>query len=145
MFPGEDQRGVIYTVDPRILAPLTPGEEYRVVASTRFLIAEDAAFTKFGSKFWYDEFYNDFDMRTDRRQPSVLIVSYGEYVPSQDDVDFDSVIARAENRARSYVDVVKDEGEDLRIARREWNCLDTGKAGKPFLAHVDLSFQRTKD
>ena len=83
MLPGEYQRGVIYTVDPRILAPLTPGEEYRVVASTRFLIAEDAAFTKFGSKFWYDEFYNDFDMRTDRRQPSVLIVSYGEYVPSQ--------------------------------------------------------------
>jgi hypothetical protein len=80
-------------------------------------------------------------MRTDRGQRSGLIVSYGEYVPSQDTVDFDSFIARAEHRARLYVDAVKEQGEELRIVRREWNCLDTGKAAKPFLAHVDLSFE----
>ena len=232
MVPDEFRRGLIYTVDPRILIPLTSGEVYRIVASTRLLIAKDAAFTEFeslyhrarrlierrrneltsaspqsrvhtwivshgwfrmdigkgalvgavatlgvtcapptadvpqgqeeptrealqspyvaqlqpadgSSKPWYDEFYNDFDMRTDRDQSSALIVSYGEYVPSRDDVDFDSVIARAEDRARSYVDAVKDDGEELSLARREWNCLDTGKSAKPFLAHVDLSFERS--
>jgi hypothetical protein len=87
---------------------------------------------------WYDEFYNDFDMRTDRSQPSVLMVSYGEYVPSRD-VDFTSVVARGETRARFCLDVVA-AGEPLRVARRDWNCLDTGKSSKPFLAHVDLLF-----
>jgi hypothetical protein len=229
VIPDEFQRGVIYTVDPRILAPLTPGEEYRIVASTRFLVPKDAAFTDFEllyrrargllerrrseltcasheasvhawivSHGWfrmdigksclagavvtlgarcasadadlphgqdeptgealrspyvaqlggaggtdalrYDEFYNDFDMRADRSQASALTVSYGEYVRSREDVDVSAVGARAEDRARFYLDVVGTAGEQLRIARCDWNCLDTGKAAKPFLAHVDLVF-----
>ena len=229
MIPDDFQRGVIYTVDPRILAPLTAGEEYRIVASTRFLIAKDVAFTDFetlyrrarrlierrrgeltsaspassvhawiashgwfqmdigkgalvgavvtlgvrcaptsadapagqddptsealrspyvaqlggaggSDKFWYDEFYNDFDMRSDRSQPSALTVSYGEYVPSKDGVDVNSVVARADDRARSYLEVVGAANEQLHVARRDWNCLDTGKSAKPFLAHVDLLF-----
>lgn len=237
MVVDEFRRGLIYTVDPRILVPLASGEEYRIVASTRFLIDKDEAFTEFEPLYrrasrlierrrveltvaspesrvytrvishgwfrmdigkgalvgavvtvgmtcapptaevprgqdeptpealrspyvaqlqprngphqpWYDEFYNDFDMRTDRSQPSVLIVSYGEYVPARDDVDFASLSARADDRARSYIDVVATEGEQLSVAQRDWNCLDTGKAAKPFLAHVNLLFEdpgRTKD
>jgi hypothetical protein len=229
VIPEEFQRGLIYTVDPRVLDPLTTGAEYRIVASTRFLIAKDAAFTDYESLYrrarclvdrrreelisdgpesrvhvwivshgwfrmdigrgalvgavvtlgatsaaetadvprgqdeptpdalqsphvaqlsaaggagkpWYDEFYNDFDMRSDRTQPSKLTVSYGEYVPSPADVDVDGVVARAEARARSYLEVVGAADELLRIARRDWNCLETGKAAKPFLAHVDLLF-----
>ena len=229
MIPEGFQRGLVYTVDPRVLAPLTTGAEYRIVASTRFLIAKDAPFTDYASLYrrarglverrreeltsdrhgsrahswllshgwfrmdigkgtlvgavvtlgatcapatadvprgqdeptpealcspyvaqlgaaggsdkpWYDEFYNDFDMRSDRGQPSALTVSYGEYVPSPDDVDVDGVIARAENRARSYLEAVGAADEQLRIARRDWNCLETGKSAKPFLAHVDLLF-----
>jgi hypothetical protein len=227
--PDEFQRGLIYTVDPHILVPLATGEEYRIVASTRFLIPPDETFTQFeplyrrarrlierrrdelicasqessvhawiashgwfqmnigkgalvgavvtlgvtcapsasdvprgqdepthealqstyiaqlgpageSDRFWYDEFYNDFDMRKDRSQASHLMVSYGEYVPSPDDVDVDGVVARAEDRARSYLEVVGAAGEQLHIARRDWNCLDTGKSAKPFLAHVDLLF-----
>lgn len=36
------QRGLIYTVHPRILAPLVPGEEYRILASTRIRLAPQA-------------------------------------------------------------------------------------------------------
>ena len=230
MIPSEFPRGVIYTVDPRILAPLIPGEEYRIVASSRFLVPKDVAVTDFeplyhrargliarrraeltgvtpecgvhawivshgwfqmdigksglagavvtlgvrcalvkaerpdgqeeptpealrspyvaqlggaggsDTKMWYDEFYNDFDMRTDRSQMSALNVSYGEYVPSREDIDVSAVVARAEDRARFYLDAVGAAGEPLRIARCDWNCLDTGKSAKPFLAHVDLLF-----
>src|SRR5262245_54781766 len=45
--PDEYQRGVIYTVDPRILAPLETDREYRIVASTRFLIPPKEPFTEF--------------------------------------------------------------------------------------------------
>jgi len=93
-----------------------------------------------GRAMSYDEFYNDFDMRRDRTRPSVLTVSYGEYVPTRDNVDFDSLVARAEHRTRVYLDVVSDAGEQLRMSQREWNCIDTGKVAKPFLAHVDLQF-----
>ena len=226
MIPEDFQRGMVYTVDPRVLAPLVSGEQYRIVASTRFLVPKDEAFTGYEllyrrarrlvdrrraeltcaglegrihawllSHGWfrmeisqgalvgavvtlgaacisptadgpqgepdptaealqspfvaqlgaagvtsYDEFYNDFDMRKDRARSSVLTVSYGEYVPFRDGVDFDSIIARAESRARMYLDVVKDETEQLALAQRTWNCIDTGKAAKPFLAHVDLQF-----
>ena len=229
MIPDEYQRGVIYTVDPRILAPLETGGEYRIVTSSRVLIPKDVAFTEFeplyrrardlverrrdeltcagrenrvhawiashgwfqmdigkgslvgavvtlgvacasstsdvprgqdepvrealqspyveqlggageSDKLWYDEFYNDFDMRKDRSQASQLLVSYGEYVPSRDAVDMDGVVARAETRARFYLEAVGATGEQLRIASRYSNCLDTGKVAKPFLAHVDLLF-----
>jgi hypothetical protein len=33
------QRGVIYTVHPRILAPLVPGEEYRILVSTQIRLS----------------------------------------------------------------------------------------------------------
>ena len=177
MIPDDLQRGLIDTVDPRILGPLAPGQEYRLVASTRFLIAKGSPFTDYESLYrrarrlverrreelmpdgsgsrvhawvvahgwlrmdigkgalvgavvtlgatcapaaadvprgqdeptpealrspyvaqlsaaggagrpWYDEFYNDFDMRQDRSQPSVLTVSYGEPVPSPDVMPF---------------------------------------------------------
>ena len=231
MIPDDLQRGLIYTVDPRVLAPLTTGAEYRIVASTRFLIAKDSPFTDYESLYrrarclverrreeltsdgpgssvhawfvshgwfrvdigkgalvgavvtlgatcapatadaprgqdeptlealqspyvaqlsaaggagkpWYDEFYNDFDMRSDRSQPSALTVSYGEYMQSPDDVDVDDVVTRAEDRARSYLEVVGLADEALRIVRRDWNRLETGKSAKPFLAHVDLLFSR---
>lgn len=89
---------------------------------------------------WFDEFYNDFDVRRDRASSSVLTISYGEYVSSPDAVDFDAAIVRAEHRARMYIDLVADEGESLEIAQREWRCLDTGKSAKPFLTHINLVF-----
>lgn len=89
---------------------------------------------------WFDEFYNDFDVRRDRASSSVLTISYGEYVSSPDAVDFESAIMRAEHRARMYIDLVADEGESLEIAQREWRCLDTGKSAKHFLTHINLVF-----
>lgn len=226
----EFERGLIYTVDPRILAPLVSDAEYRIVASTRFLRPKDETFTAYealyrrarglierrrkeltcaspeaelqtwivshgwfrmevrdsalvgavvtlgarcapsgtqspggqetptpealtspyleqlgrpdrdGRTLWFDEFYNDFDVRRDRASSSVLTISYGEYVSSPDAVDFDSAIVRAEHLARLYIDLVADEGESLEIAQREWRCLDTGKFAKPFLTHVNLVF-----
>lgn len=70
-----------------------------------------------------------------------MTISYGEYVSSPDEVDFDAAIVRAEHRARMYIDLVKDDGEQLEIAQREWRCLDTGKSAKPFLTHVNLVFK----
>jgi hypothetical protein len=40
--PGEYRRGLIHTVHPRLLAPLEPGEDCRIVVSTRRRIAADA-------------------------------------------------------------------------------------------------------
>lgn len=212
---SEFQRGLIYTLDPRILAPLESGEEYRIVASTlpdckgrrlhwirgalsrarrlidrrraeltcarrehtvhtwiqshgwfRMDIAKGAmvgAAVTLGAacvsptahaprgeedptseslrtpyvaqlspsgdkqKPWFDEFYNDFDARSDPTQPTFLTISYGEYVPSRDGLDFTSLVARAEDRARAYLDVVRGDGEELRLAGREWTCLVTDK------------------
>jgi hypothetical protein len=228
---NEFERGVIYTVDPCILAPLASGEDYRIVASTRFRRPKDETFTGYEPLYrrareiverrkteltcasqdaelhtwivshgwfrmeirdsalvgavvtlgvrsapagtqppsgqdaptpaaltspyveqlggqggqtgalWFDEFYNDFDTRLDRASAAVMTISYGEYVSSPDEVDFDAVIVRAEHRARMYVDLVKDDGEQLEIAQREWRCLDTGKSAKPFLTHVNLVFK----
>jgi len=227
---NEFERGLIYTVDPRVLAPLVSGDEYRILASTRFRRPKDETFTGYetlyrrarglverrkteltcasqdaelhtwivshgwfrmeisdsalvgavvtlgircapaetqrpigqetptpealtspyveqlggqGSQagtFQFDEFYNDFDMRLDRTSTALLTVSYGEYVPSPDEMDVDSAIARAKHRADMYIELVKDEGEHLAIAQCEWRCLDTGKAAKPYLTHVNLVF-----
>jgi hypothetical protein len=63
-----------------------------------------------------------------------------EYVASPADVVMDAVVARAEGRARFYLEVAGAADEQLRIVRRDWNCLETGKSAKPFLAHVDLLF-----
>lgn len=42
LVPPDFQRGLIYTVHPRILAALVPGEEYRILVSTRIRLAAHA-------------------------------------------------------------------------------------------------------
>ena len=223
---AEFERGIIYTVDPRVLAPLQSGEEYRVVASTRFRISKDEIFVTYeplyrrarrlierrraeltcdgsdaqphtwivahgwfrmetprfvlvgavvtlgaacggsaqtsigqeeptaealttpyvaqlaaaggAGKPWFDEFYNDFDMRLDQHDSSAVTVSYGEYVPSRDGLDVEALIRRAEHRARFYVEAVEGANAPFRIIRSDWTCLDTGKTAKPLLANVNL-------
>jgi len=223
-------RGLIYTVDPHLNAPLEGGREYRIVSCTRFRCPKDEPATTYeplyrrahgwlahrqqeltcaspedqlqtwivshgwfrmemgasalagavvtlgvrcaapgtppplghnaptaealGSPYvellggrntdktgaWFDEFYNDFDMRLDRAAAALMTVSYGEYVDSPDVVDFDAAMARAEHRARTYIRHVAADDEHLEITGRDWTCLDTGKSAKPFLAHVNLVF-----
>jgi hypothetical protein len=222
--PSDFQRGLIYTVHPRILAPLVPGEEYRILASTRIRLPQHAALPSYeplyrrarliarrrgeelscqggsgrpqtwiashgwfrmdisdsalagavvvlgvacgstppgkaepaSDAFWspytsempdvgslrdgtWDEFHNDFDMRSSVNEPAVLTVSYGEYVFARTDVDVDALTARALQRARSYFDLT-EPGVDTTFVRREWACLETGKAARPLLAHVTLYF-----
>lgn len=222
---NEFQRGLIYTVDPRVVRPLASHTDYRIVASTRFWIPKGVEFSGYEQLYrrarrlidrrrsellcadsgtnlhtwivshgWFrmeiatgalagavvtlgatcssedaprgqdeptpesltkpyveqlgakgatsfDEFYNDFDMRTDRTQPSDLTVSYGEYVPSRDGLDYKALVGRAEDRARAYVEVVADHGEELTVSHRDWTCLDTGKPSKPLLGFVSLLFR----
>jgi hypothetical protein len=87
----------------------------------------------------WDEFYNDFDMRSSPDEPSVLTVSYGEYVSACEGIDGDALTSRALRRARSYFDLTEPNVE-MTLVRQEWACLDTGKASRPFLAHVTLQF-----
>jgi hypothetical protein len=236
---NEFQRGLIYTVDPRIIGSLAPREEYRIVASSRFLVTKDEEFTGYESLYrrarqlidsrkeelvcgaaaaaldtwiashgwfrmeisqgalvgavitlgieclaaddvpgrgvsgagrrerrgcddptpaalrapyvaelgprgsgraWFDEFYNDFDMRNDRSDACDVTISYGEYAPSPDTIDAAELVGRAEARARAYLHAVGGDEDQLRLIRRDWNCLATGKSAKPFLAHVTLLF-----
>ena len=87
----------------------------------------------------WDEFYNDFDMRTSVDEASQLTVSYGEYVSTRDGLDVDALVARALRRAQWYFGLTEPNVE-LTLARQEWACTDTGKAAKPFLAHVTMYF-----
>jgi hypothetical protein len=223
--PPDLQRGLIYTVHPRILAPLVSGEEYRILVSTRILMAQDAPLASYEPLYrrarllarrraeeltcedasarphiwiaahgWFrmditdaalagavvvlgavcgtpappgrdeptmealcsphtpemaadrsiregtwDEFYNDFDMRRSVDQPSVLTVSYGEYVFARDGIDVDALTARALQRARSYFDLTEPSAE-MTLVRQEWDCLETGKTLRPLLAHVTMQF-----
>jgi hypothetical protein len=229
--PPEFQRALIYTVHPRILAPLVPGEEYRILASTRILLARNAQLPSYGPLYrrarllahrraeeltcqdasnaprisleshgWFrmdipdaalagavvvmaaacgaaspvvspgevsppgreeptsealcspytselaglrdvewDEFYNDFDMRTTVDEASRPTVSYGEYVFAREGIDVDALMARALRRAQWYFGLT-EPNVDLTLARQEWACTDTGKTAKPFLAHVTMYF-----
>jgi hypothetical protein len=64
-----------------------------------------------------DEMYGLFDS-TDPSDPrrNIVTVSYGEYVPSCEDVDFEPFVRRAEHRA-------KVQFGERRIIRREWWCV----------------------
>jgi hypothetical protein len=222
LIPPDFQRGLIYTVHPRILTPIVPGEEYRILASTRIRLARHAQLPSYeplyrrarllarrraeeltcldasgpphtwiASRGWFrmdisdaalagavvvlgaacgeasppgreeptgealcspytselaglrdvewDEFYNDFDMRTSVDEASQLTVSYGEYVSARHGLDVDALMARALRRAQWYFGLT-EPNVDMTLARKEWACLDTGKAAKPFLAHVTMYF-----
>ncbi|MGH9242019.1 MAG: hypothetical protein ACRD3G_28570 [Vicinamibacterales bacterium] len=216
------QRGLIYTVHPRLLVPLVPGEEYRILASTRIRLARHAQLPSYeplyrrarllsrrradeltcqdasnapriwvASHGWFrmdipdaalagavvvigaacgmapppgreeptsealcspytseiaglrevewDEFYNDFDMRTSVDDASQLTVSYGEYVFEREGIEVDALMARALRRAEWYFDLT-EPNVVMALSRQEWACLDTGKTAKPFLAHVTMYF-----
>ena len=240
--PPDFQRGLIYTVHPRILAPLVPGEEYRILASTKIRLPKDAQLPSFeplyrrarllarrraeeltcqdgsnaprswiASHGWFrmdlpdaalagavvvvgaacgtvslggvspggvspggvspgevsppgrdeptrealcsphtsemaglrdaewDEFYNDFDMRSSVDEASRMTVSYGEYVFAREGLDVDALMARALRRAQWYFGLT-EPNVDMTLARQEWACLDTGKTAKPLLAHVTMYF-----
>jgi len=99
-----------------------------------------AARMKFAMKApGWDEFYNDFDMRTSVDEASLLTVSYGEYVSGCDGLDVDALMARALRRAQWYFGLT-EPNVVMTLSRQEWACLDTGKSAKPFLAHVTMYF-----
>lgn len=87
----------------------------------------------------WDEFYNDFDMRTSVDEASLLTVSYGEYVVAREGVDVDALMACGLRRARWYFGLTAPD-IDMTLVRQEWACVDTGKSAKPFLAHVTMYF-----
>jgi hypothetical protein len=222
LIPADFQRGLIYTVHPRILAPLVPGEEYRILASTKIRLPKDAPLPSYeplyrrarllvrrradeltcqktpdvpriwvASHGWFrmdipdvalagavvvcgaacgdasppgreepsrealcsphtsefaglrdvewDEFYNDFDMRTSVDDASRLTVSYGEYVSTREGIDVDGLRARGLRRAVWYFGLT-EPNVDITLSRQEWACLDTGRTAKPLLAHVTMYF-----
>jgi hypothetical protein len=87
----------------------------------------------------WDEFYNDFDMRTSVDEASQLTVSYGEYVFAREGIDRDALMACGLRRARWYFGLTAPD-IDMMLVRQEWACVDTGKSAKPFLAHVTMYF-----
>jgi hypothetical protein len=87
----------------------------------------------------WDEFYNDFDMRTSVDEASQLTVSYGEYVFAREGIDRDALMACGLRRARWYFGLTAPD-IDMTLVRQEWACVDTGKSAKPFLAHVTMYF-----
>lgn len=223
----EFQRGVIYSVHPRLLAPLVPGETYTILASSRIKVAArervasyapyygrarsmirarvaelrcatgDAPELRIVSHAWFgmeitggslvgaavraavvcpvigqdlpagvpdptgeelraacvsqlpaltnrgdwarwDEFVNEF-----RLGPigPIETVSYGEYIPHRDGIDFAPIVQRAEHRARRHFESLEDTSvETFTIIRRDWTCLETGKSAHPWLAHVNIYF-----
>jgi hypothetical protein len=227
LFPPNFQRGLVYTVHPRILAPLVHGEAYRILVSTRIRLTKDVQLPSYeplyrrarllarrraeevtcqdasdapriwiASHGWFrmdmaeaalagavvvigaacgttpppgseeptrealcsphvsemaslrdvewDEFYNDFDMRTSVNEASQLTVSYGEYVSARDSLDIDALMARALRRAQWYF-ALTEPNVAMTLSHREWACLDTGKTAKPLLAHVTLYFDASPD
>jgi hypothetical protein len=88
----------------------------------------------------WDEYYNDFDL-TDG-EGSILTLSYGEYISPSGGIDFAPMVRRAEHRARLYHESLagRADGSVFRIIRREWRCIETGKAARPLMAHVDVYF-----
>jgi len=198
--PPDFQRGLIYTVHPRILAPLVPGDEYHILVSTKIRIPAHAQLPSYeplyrrarllarrraeeltcengsgpphtwiASHGWFridvtdaglagavvvlgaacgasppgrdeptaealcspypsemtglrdvewDEFYNDFDMRTSVDEASRLTVSYGEYLVAREGLDVDALMARALRRAQWYFDLT-EPNVDMTLVRQE--------------------------
>lgn len=94
------------------------------------------------SRDW-DELYNDFDIRDSKSQSSSIVtISYGEYVPTCGGIDFEPFVRRAGRRARFHYDSLVQGDADGRfsVVRREWTCIETGKASNPTLASVNIYF-----
>jgi len=83
-----------------------------------------------------DESYSDFDARTSSSaSDNIFFVSYGEYVPTCDGLDYLPFIERAEALAKSHASF-SDGG---RIVRREWFC-----ATDPDIAVVHIYVQKAE-
>jgi hypothetical protein len=66
-----------------------------------------------------DEIYIDFDMSDPPGSGRDCMLSYGEYVPALEGLDFEPFLDRAEDRARFY-HRTSDPDAPFRILRREW-------------------------
>ncbi len=69
-----------------------------------------------------EEIYTDFDVRdSGATGPNVSLFSYGEYVPSADNVHFEAFVRRAERRAKFHCDWFRRSGpRSFAVVRREW-------------------------
>jgi hypothetical protein len=77
--------------------------------------------------FRFDETYIDFDFN-DLSAPSPdITLSYGEYTPPTEDVNFEPFVQRAENLAKFHCRLFKGQNHSqkaaLEIVRREWSCI----------------------
>ena len=122
--PPDVQRGLIYTVHPRILAPLIRGNEYRILASTRIRL-QHAHLPS------YEPLYRRARLIARRRAEELTCQDASGHPHTR--------TARALQRARSYIDLT-EPGVDMTLVHEEWACLETGKTARPLLAHVTLSF-----
>jgi hypothetical protein len=82
------------------------------------------------------EGYVDFMGEDDRKDPSIAMFSYGEYVPTTVGLDYEPFIRRAEDRTRFSIRLSGKEKRPLQIVRRQWFC-----ATNPDIAVVHIYFQ----
>ena len=83
-----------------------------------------------------DEIYIDFDMTDPPGTASDCMLSYGEYVPALDGLDFEPSLERAESRARFHYESLASPKAPFTIERREWWTLTS-----PNLVAIHIYFR----
>jgi hypothetical protein len=81
------------------------------------------------------EGYVDFMGKDDREDSNIAMFSYGEYVPTTVDLDYEPFVRRAEDRARFSLRLSGKEKRPLQVVRRQWFC-----ATSPDIAVVHIYF-----
>ena len=89
-----------------------------------------------------DEIYVDFRHSEPARD---ITISYGEYVPACEGVDFAPIVERAERVARFHYQTLgpRDRAADVpfEILRSDWTCLSTNKVVDPNIVTVHVYFR----
>jgi hypothetical protein len=67
-----------------------------------------------------DEIYIDFDMSDPPGSGSDCMCSYGEYVPTLENLDFEPFLERATSRAHFHHQTLPEPKAPFAIVRREW-------------------------
>jgi hypothetical protein len=81
------------------------------------------------------EGYVDFMQDPANGGPDIAMLSYGEYVPNAEGLNYEPFVRRAEERARFSLRVSQKGARPLRVIRRQWFC-----ATNPDIAVVHVYF-----
>ena len=74
-----------------------------------------------------DEIYKDVEVG--EPSPHIVLFSYGESVPTDQEVDFAQVVERAEQRAKWHHDLIaRSAPAAFNVVKRQWWCSDPAQA-----------------